>query len=111
MSRPKKKRRIVSIIPSYAWCGEPIPDDWHYLITITKDNNETIINDFPAYLKETAIRRYCWLGRHTKAENGVISLWRGYQTEDQKIDKISKQIHLYDKWLISQGLGVNPKTL
>lgn len=110
MGRPKKKKK-EPLIPSYVWCGEPLPEDWHYIILKTTENTETILNDFPPHLKEMAITRYCWLGRHTKDGQGVISLWRGYQTIDHKIDKNSKQIHLYNKWLISQGLGVDPKTL
>ena len=83
----------------------------HFIITKTVNNIETILNDYPPHLKDAAIKKYCWLGQHTKEGQGVIALYRGYQTDDKKLGEDSEQIHLYNKWLISQGLGVDPKTL
>ena len=113
MGKGKGRTKGKSWLSGYFQNQTEIKSDYHYIITKTIGNAETVLNDFPPDKRDMALTRYRWLGQHTKEGEGVITLYRGYCTKgkDRKVDKISVEIDIYDKWLISHGYGKNFETM
>ena len=77
-------------------------DERHYIITRIRGNHDCVLNDYPPALKENALRKFEWLGRHNRV--GLICLYRGFREADGSFNyKKAENIVNYVPDLVRQG--------